>query len=79
MSTAEPFMPNIDPERERDASAEVDDDLALATADDDAATGDAEAPASEQQDPAAPETRDAAFRTPTPGDALDADELADES
>ena len=79
MSTAEPFMPNIDPERERDQAAEVDDDLALASADDDLATGDAESPAGEQQDPAAPETRDSVFRTPTPGAVLDPDELADES
>ena len=76
MSTAEPFMPNIDPERERsadevDETAEVDADLAAASAEDDVATGED----AEVQDPTSPETRESVFRTPTPGDSLDPEDL----
>ena len=79
MSTAEPFMPNIDPERERSADqvdetaevAEVDADLAAASAEDDVATGED----AEVQDPTSPETRESVFRTPTPGDSLDPEDL----
>jgi len=75
-----------DPTAERDSTVELDADLAASSAADDVATG-ADASGDDlsgddtvaERDPEEPATRDSAFRTPTAGDALTPDELADES
>lgn len=71
---------------ERDSTVELDADLAASSAADDVATGADDSgddlsgdDTATGRDPEDPAGRDAAFRTPTPGESLSPEELADES